>query len=691
MRLNSYVAPVIVTGLFVTLALGLRESVHDDWVIEYNRGRMPLPALEADTLAFPGAIGMGRRALTTCRDSVIDGSWDLKVWKVDPATYDELTDSDGGLYSILTDSVADDQFDVVIFVQGGILEFQADAAPAGEKRIVWPRTDCIYVSGAPAQGDGPPIIRSIVSTTATVRLRVGGSGSNFVEDVVVRDLRIWGDSASLGAGEAPFVAIRAGERLVVDHNEWYLGPSNSEIAPAGTGPNEYLNELTVSYNSIGPGHNSGDGETLLQTGMGDDYFAKPTPEDSARAWSFVRNFLAHGVHRMPIISNSYYPSIEPSGDAWIFDEVEHINNIAYDFGQVSRMMELRGAVHIDVVGNQLARGTNRTIGNSFQPIRVYRCSPLSANPTIPDSLEMYPSTIYADDNIYLEQTVQQPEVNRDLFWIPDASPYYYNCSRGGMLAVDSLFTDTRNANADSVTAWPAEYVDDSLFNGSLNVQVGPRKLSCYGDYVNVRDSVLQKLIDYYENGTYLGAARDDSMALGWDWLGRDSLVAGTLCPDLDDDGLPDEYEKRIMGATDSIGLAVDSVSPTSGYFAIEMFLAGMPFTTGDPPGMTTTYGNDRNVYYIDVVHETATLRNAAGASVGSVIRRALNADSIDAGTPYKAMIVSDRDSGLLITYDTMSVPAAGVQDSVDVDDIMLDIGIPVEAGHPATVPIPGDP
>ena len=54
-------------------------------------------------------------------------------------------------------------------------------------------------------------------------------------------------------------------------------------------------------------------------------------------------------------------------------------------------------------------------------------------------------------------------------------------------------------------------------------------------------------------------------------------------------------------------------------------------------------------------------------------------------------MVSDRDSGILLTYDTMSVPVAGVQDSADVDSILLDLGVTLGDAHPSTVPIPGEP
>jgi len=111
MRLHIYAVPIVLTAFFLALVFGLKASEG-----EFRSGMAPSamtfvqPGVDSDSLAFPGAIGMGRHALAQCRQDVRDGLKTLNVHVVDPNTYTNAypySYQTGGLTDIIYNETSD--------------------------------------------------------------------------------------------------------------------------------------------------------------------------------------------------------------------------------------------------------------------------------------------------------------------------------------------------------------------------------------------------------------------------------------------------------------------------------------------------------------------------------------------------------------------------------------------------------
>ena len=143
MKLNINLGAAIVTLLFLMSMVGMRAELNDRWVAEekpYTYGALQATPDPDQIPAFPDAFGFGATALQTCRDSVVNGSWDLKVWKVRPTSYDSSF-AQMGVLSILRDSLSDDAFDIVIFTEGGEVA-TADSSGAADRYDLHINNDC---------------------------------------------------------------------------------------------------------------------------------------------------------------------------------------------------------------------------------------------------------------------------------------------------------------------------------------------------------------------------------------------------------------------------------------------------------------------------------------------------------------------------------------------------------------------
>lgn len=540
------------------------------------------------SLAWRDALGYGRETLGYCREMVYYGpdgihgnadDWPLVVHIVDPDTYDGYSDDPGGIQDILRNDVADDQYDIVLFVQSGMVNIidNDGEVPNVDRYYVSIENSCVYVSGILAPGDGPPVMRAPF-TDRDAKIRLNDTNAQKM-DIVLRDSRLWSDSGGSGS-QVPAFNPRQVNRYIVDHFERLFGQDQDGIRAATSTAGLYQADGTLSYNIFGPTNTwpSGGTSHLVTMKVEDG-------GDSLTRISEIRNYFPCGTYRCPKGSAATTSADTAArGRYW-----EFINNLSHHFGNTNRIAGEQGATHIDWIGNFIQYGRNEAIGNGFQPIEGRRCDSSFGSGT---GLEWYASSTYMSGNEFWDSG-GLAATDWDMLYIHDRSPYFFNCGRGGSLVPDSLRRAQRIQHPDTTTAWPASEVPDSLLNGSLKVQVGPRGVTCGGTLRNVRNTSVAKLIAYAENNTYLGALYADSLDAGWGWLGRDSLLAGTICTDTDQDGLTDAFETW-TGISDPDSLI-------GGFFAIEhllngdsAYLAGL--LAGDPLPQPPHGGTFLNVF-----------------------------------------------------------------------------------------------
>lgn len=660
MRLHANIAPVIATGVaLIGLAGAVANMPHPD--------ALPAVAVPDNVPAFKGALSYGKYSLDMCRDSVRAGAWDAKVWIVDPATYNGGSDDDGGIQSILRDSVKNDQLDYVLFVQGGHVEV-ADSDGGFDKYVAEVTANCVYVSGIGAQGDGVALTSGVADRPLQFRFASSGSGSQNVNpvqrhDIVWRDTRLWSDrffngDSTFGGTSTPAVAVRHAHRWILDHNEFVGGDDQSDLRPTGDAATYEIwhGDGTAQYNIWGPTFDWPSNATLQLISY------KIGEGDSLTRVSYVRNYYTYGRYRMPKFSVS-----TTSGDtAAVTDDWELINNISQDIGPGDRTMGLQGATDADLIGNLIQIGVNVTIGASYQPVEYRRCD--TGNP----GDEWYASSVYSSNNFFYDASGFE-DSTWNIVYTPDVTPYYFNCNRGAGLYPDSLKRASRIQHADTVTAWDVEDLADSLFSGSLYVQVGPRQLSCSGALTDVRDSVADKLIAYYSNNTYLGAAWEDSLDAGWGWVGRDTLLAGSLCTDADSDGMPAAWE-AIYGFDDSDPTDAFEDPDGDGWFNLDEWLnPSNPLVNdfGGEVGLTPTFGSGRLIYHVPAKIDTLFHADS------SIIRRLPNPDSFRAGGASIRWLNSDSTRFLVATIVETLTGAEHV-DSAAADSIATDWSVDVD-------------
>ena len=90
MKLHINFVPVIVTVLFLMTMVGFQNDSWDAFVAEQGPRALLAPPPDPATLpAFTDAFGFGAVAGQTCRDSVINGSWDVKHVLGDATVYED--------------------------------------------------------------------------------------------------------------------------------------------------------------------------------------------------------------------------------------------------------------------------------------------------------------------------------------------------------------------------------------------------------------------------------------------------------------------------------------------------------------------------------------------------------------------------------------------------------------------------
>jgi hypothetical protein len=220
-----------------------------------------------------------------------------------------------------------------------------------------------------------------------------------------------------------------------------------------------------------------------------------------------------------------------------------------------------------------------------------------------------------------------------------------------------------------------------LQNALMDDVGASKRVTCDGSWSDRRDATDDSVVAHVVNGTGPSTGYYTSRP-SWSLI---STTAGSPCTFGTND-LPDAFETRYFGVADTVTAFADH--DDDGYFTVEEWLNGTN-PVAAAPGGTTTYGDGRSVYLI--VTDDSIWRifyDTAGVKQDSMAVRGPHEDSIDAGAAFRSVMVTDRDSALVFTYDTLS--HGSLRDSASVDSILTVWGITTPP-YPWAVTVPGQP
>jgi hypothetical protein len=588
----------------------------------------PIPSLPADD-AFRGAEGYGKAALAQCRDSVYYGGdgihgnaddWPLRVWLVDGSVR-ETPEAPLGIRTIVEDSLKDDQLDVIVITEGGYYHFDY----ANTRLIV--DNDCVYFTGAAAQGEGAAFMYD-ETPYYTTQLRIGESSDGNLNDVLIRDFKMWGDSM----GSVIFT-LWGGEDLYFDHLSFILGGDGAEI----NANRDTVQRVTWGANLMGAVGAVGEPELYSQMFIMDGFDDDPVAGGDRPNWavSILRSAFITASHRMPALTSE----ITDPDSSWFTGPWELINLMTYDAFS-NRMAASSGATEIDWIGSWFGEGT--TTFHSRGEISVEECYDPASSPCAdngPKEWVFITPGIYASDLGYYEAKVLK-HTNYNLF---TTDPTFTTP------LPDSMRNSTRQATSTVTDIWSHANVPDSLFGSNPRHSVrASRILTCGGTYEIYRDSTDQWVYDRYVNNSVGNAT---TTIRGWgSTVYRDSLIPATACADTDQDGLPNAFETWSgVGNADSL---------IGGYFAIEHYLNGdsahldylLEGGAGGSPGGTRTYSGGRYAFLFPIEYVDTTL--VVEADTYRIVTAEI--DSVPDTTRAIQWITDTHDSAIVLTCDSLS-------------------------------------
>jgi len=335
-------------------------------------------------------------------------------------------------------------------------------------------------------------------------------------DVVVRYIAFRAGPPSTGDGMM-ILASDAHDtyNVVIDHNSFSWAVNRNfatwyDIHDVSIQWNIFSEGLNCSIHNKGC-HSKG---VLLGGYASDETKEKP----GARNISFHHNLMAHNGERNPYI--------EAAG------VIDVVNNVAYNpFGTFS---------HIDMV-YQIAPDWVNYIGNYFKPgpNTEVKYGIKAINPGIPGA------GIFVQGNIGPQrENDNQPEIN--------------------IIDQDSrMFVVSHPYSVETVTVMAASQAfEQVLANAGANLG-----LNCDGTFYTRQDTIDTRIVHEVEEGT--GKVIDDPTEVGG-WL---TILPAAPCPDVDNDGMPDEWEKIFgFNPTNFKDGLIDADG--DGYTNVEEFLNG---------------------------------------------------------------------------------------------------------------------
>ena len=605
MKLHLNFVPAIIAVLFLMLAVDFRDSVHDDFVREYNAVGFAAPSPPAIVPAFPGAVGDGAGALDMCRDSVLAGVWPLKIWRVTSSD----TTSGNSFIEIVRDSLP------LYRSALNIVEIVKDTLhiiPNGTKVDM----TCTYLAGQTAQGGGMAKRGGTFS--------ISDVGANKPHDVVIRYIT--------NSDASNFTIPAFGERIIADHitGRWgalsggqmnfSVGSDSSDAGQAG----KFGRSITASYILV---YEPRAAHPTNMTSSG-----QPRDVPALSQVTFYRFGILGGGHRAPMCTA---------------DTTTFAQGIVYNWD--SRASETNNQAICNFVGNFHHTGpaTNTGAGRPLPYVMRDNCETPIAGGASPDSI--CTRQVYVAQEWYLSEVA-----GADTLLPSDVRDYWNTTGAGDSIIACAKsysgpgFVNTKPASqecavqggvapsgyeasafiAHETWTYPPDTTGlDSTTVEAILAEVGnSQRLTCAGAWTSARrDGFDSARIAWLRNnwldlGGMTGLTNAQTSGIVDDAstggivvpgnpvsLGGDSIspaeytpAVGTPCIDADEDGMFKVWEEA-NGFSDSDASDNNDDPDGDGWLNVEEFLNGSDpniFTNPDGTESTPTYFNGTDSVWV---------------------------------------------------------------------------------------------
>ncbi|MGI9626245.1 MAG: Ig-like domain-containing protein [Longimicrobiales bacterium] len=369
---------------------------------------------------------------------------------------------------------------------------------------------CLYIAGQTAPGDGIQIHNH--GSTALSLHRTSN-----VKDIVIRHLKLRSGKGT--PGKADVMSVFGGRDIILDHLSAQFG--NDEvlsITPPAARNAVGVQRLTLQRSMIAVGlvpHTRG---SLM-------IVPKNDPSMPLEELSIHHNLWAHSGGRNPS-----YRGVS---------RVEHINNVAYNWKGNVGMVD--GGAEVDYVKNYFKAGP------WSKPDRIMGHDTLGA-----------PAKVYATGNVADPFQMSASANQKKLFnyrakWTPLPS----NTFVSGRRARPAIRVQEQSASAAYRSV---------IGNVGANGQI-----TCDGSWRQKSDPLDRRILDHVKNRR--GPGGDSGMDHPNDFVGVPHLAKGKACRDRDNDGMPDDFEKR-YGLNDQDAGDATKDSDGDGYTNIEEYVNG---------------------------------------------------------------------------------------------------------------------
>ena len=661
MKLNQHVAVLIGWTVCVGTLWGFSESnqaeVHARAEFERTESDAKVVAMfaapppEPDTLpCFPGAVSKGANCLQTARLNVSTDTWPFKLWKITSLA----NSGDGSLRAILEDSITANAYNAVVPDTFGTITCIGVISPKAG-------VDNVYIAFQVGPGGGIAVDGCM--------LNLGENRS----DWVIRYMRFQDKQTAAGIN----IQMIGGTNIYFDHitSRWAggLNITISADTAAGTGTCSGSEDCIT------------DGVTIANS-MFYDSDLSPTPicalsggnpEHSQPSHNVLwyQNFFMNCTHRNPVVGG---------------DSVFIANNIMFNVKRDHGHME--EDARVDYVGNYAKRGAWTETGNGQSGSWMF-----SAEMDAPVGTQ----SIYAALNRHWRNGMVSSTPD-DSAWRGSKRILAFYSTAEGATEGDTLPIAWKRGSAmpHDHFPWTVNDPSDSWRDALLALFGASRKVDSLGNWTFVT-STGANVRDTYDSTRIQNFIDSVSVNLGdgfdADTVTKPTMSSGAAIGDVDDDGLPDAYEKRVRGASDSTSLKRDSMT-ASDYLVWELYADGkLPDWDPAAGGLTPTYGTFpvRFVHFDTVYWDTVTSNpDTFGVPLDTLIFYWPSLDTVPVGTPWAPLLLDDSLHLLIVTAETL---AASVKDSAWVDSVLTantelcnDRGACAPA-FPRTMTIPGVP
>lgn len=575
-RLSNSSKPISGCGLAFMLALAaaiqLTAALANEPVAE--------PQASDGSTAFPQACGYGAHQ----RD------WsDAKILRVT-----NLNDSGPGSFR---EAVTSTGKRVVIFTVAGTIKLASMI-------LVESRQSDLYVAGQTAPGGGIQIIGPPETEHGGSVIRFRGDADGTVNNVILRYLSWRGFKANVEdyGIDGDVMAVQGTTNFVLDHNS--LAFSRDEILGINSLSCRYpqfgngiQNNLSFTNNLIAEPFEPHAtlalfvSDLVQEDGQGTCADVTPylhgvpdghpyLPHEGARdPWPSSENFKQLTIHRNVFSSGTHRAPTLGTRDTSV------TNNIAY--GTELGSLILQGNVQADIVGNMTLVHRDVVRSSIYQEFMYQSSSSVGGNPYDLENEKNWfdlPGSVFITGH-YLETTPFSGAIVDPWKVGPDGEPVYWEVRRGAERDTtrapdifesnwrcdgsdwrcvlnakrdEPLHNDSGAANvahACTVQKVPDNRMLSEILDGAGNSQ----GIDCSGNWYYRRQPTDVRQIKNIANRTdSIGGARAIGVQnevrypqlasispRGIDEVGGyDSIDGGAACPDSDDDGLPDAFEKR---------------------------------------------------------------------------------------------------------------------------------------------------